>query len=506
MSKRKRKSVIIYNKKDFEKDEKIFNNAINGKAPVDWSSFKRLVIHDLCKSEILETESLGEYSLHDIELALQHPNRNYRMLLNASAYLMRKSPHYYKLNKFYSNGAIFNWWVDLYDVKENANMTALKKIYMTLCSKIENMNVKHEFKKIMQILPYQDIYCGVIVESTNDFFVQQINFNMCKLVKIQDGLFNFAIDLSRINPTNIGAYPDYIKRAFLDYKDGKISMWYMPPAEKQICIKLNTQWNFPYPIMINLVKDILDLDIYKKLKLQSARTDNYKAIAIEVPIDNTTVDKPLLTPETLSVFAEINKESMTDDIGLIHTLGSVGQPISFKDSSNTRNNVADCVDDIYNSSGITKELFNGSSSGTAVEMSLENDSGFIYDIYRQFERWMNRYIKLNKFNKQQFKFKFILIDMTIYNKDKVINRYKDACTLGVPVKGEYFASLGKTPSRVEGSFIIENDIFDLNNKMKPLSTSYTQTDNVGRPTNESKNKNLTLSGEQTKDKEENSKR
>ena len=32
-------------------------------------------------------------------------------------------------------------------------------------------------------------------------------------------------------------------------------------------------------------KDILDLDIYKKLKLQSARTDNYKAIAVEVPID-----------------------------------------------------------------------------------------------------------------------------------------------------------------------------------------------------------------------------
>ena len=54
-------------------------------------------------------------------------------------------------------------------------------------------------------------------------------------------------------------------------------------------------------------------------------------------------------PETLGIFAEINRESMTDDIGLLHTLGSNATPISFKDSSNTRNNVSDAIDEIYNS-------------------------------------------------------------------------------------------------------------------------------------------------------------
>ena len=173
----------------------------------------------------------------------------------------------------------------------------------------------------------------------------------------------------------MNAYPDYVQQAFLDYRDGKIQRWYTPPADLQICIKLNNQWLYPYPILIGLVRDILDLDVYKKLKLQSARTDNYKAIMIKVPIDDKTVDKPLLTPETLSIFAQINRESMSDDIGIIHTLGSDGEAVSFKDSSNTRNNVSDAVDELYNSSGATKELFNGSSSGTAVTFSVENDSG-----------------------------------------------------------------------------------------------------------------------------------
>ena len=117
----------------------------------------------------------------------------------------------------------------------------------------------------------------------------------------------FKIDLKKIDASNLGAYPDYVQQAYIDFRDKNINtnisgQWYNPPADKQICIKLNSQWTFPYPILIGLIKDILDLDVYKKLKLQSARTDNYKAIAVEVPIDQNTVDKPLLTPETLGVF------------------------------------------------------------------------------------------------------------------------------------------------------------------------------------------------------------
>jgi hypothetical protein len=497
---KKTQYVTVYNKKDYQKDEKSFNDSVNNNQPIDFGSFKRLMLSDICtNTEIIETGCIGAVKIEDVQLALKHPKKYWKILLMVSEELMRISPHYYRLNSLYSNMALFCWGIDLYDVRDGANVEAIKKTYNTLAAKIENMHIKHEFPKIMKYIPYQDIFCGLTVENSTDFFIQKIDYNICKLYQIQDGLFNFQINLSSIKPQELKAYPDYVQQAYLDFIEDRLSSeWYLPPADKQICIKLNSQWNYPYPILIGLVKDILDLDIYKKLKLQSARTDNYKAILVEVPIDETTIDKPLITPETLGIFAEINRESMSDDIGLIHTLGSKGEAISFKDSTNTANNVSDAVDEIYNASGETKELFNGSSSGTAVKFSVENDSGFVYGLYRQFERWMNRYIKLRKYNKSAFKFYFYLLDITIFNRDDVSKRFKEACTLGVPVVDKLLATLDMTPSRTLGSYIVHNDIFDFYNKFKPLSSSYNAaSEEAGRPTNASQGKTLDVEGEKT---------
>ncbi len=501
--------VPVYSKSDYEKDEKDFNESMRT-GNVNWNNFQRLLTHDLCyNTKIIETGYIGDVNLKDVELALKYPGQGWRILLRASNELMRVSPHYFRMNNLYSNMALFCWWIDLYDVKENAKIDSIKKSYSTLAAKLESMNLKHEFSKIMKIIPYQDIYCGLVFENQSDFFFQQIDYRICELYQIQDGLYNFRIDLTGIKAQNLNAYPDYVQQAWIDLRDGKIkSQWYEPPADKQICLKLNSQWTFPYPILIALIKDILDLDVYKKLKLQSARTDNYKAIAVEVPIDESTVDKPLLTPETLGIFAEINRESMSDDIGLLHTLGSNATPISFKDSSNTRNNVSDAIDELYNSSGVTKELFNGSSSATAVNFSIENDSGFIYGLYRQFERWMNRFIKIKKYNKTAFKFFFYLLDVTIFNRDNVIARYKDSISLGCTVIDKYLAVLDMTPSRTLGSYTVHEDIFDFRNHFIPLQTSYNSSvsdssKKGGRPTNESQGKVLSESGEKTKDLDSN---
>ena len=507
----KTRNVSIYTETDYKNDQNKFNKSVkDGK--VDWANFSRLMTYDLCtRTSVIDNGCIGDISMHDIEMALKYPKQGWKILLRLSEELMRISPHYFRMNNLYSNMALFCWWIDLYDVKESAKIDGIKKAYSTLAAKLENMNLKHEFSKIMKVIPYQDIYCGLVFENQSDFFFQQIDYKICELYQIQDGLYNFRIDLTQIKGQNLDAYPNYVQQAYIDLRDGNINsnisgQWYTPPSDKQICLKLNSQWTFPYPILIGLIKDILDLDVYKKLKLQSARTDNYKAIAVEVPIDENTVDKPLLTPETLGIFAEINRESMTDDIGLIHTLGSNATPISFKDSSNTRNNVSDAVDELYNSGGITKELYNGSSSGTAVTFSIENDSGFVYGLYRQFERWTNRFIKIRKYNKPTFKFFFYLLDVTIFNRDNVSKRYKEAASLGVSVIDKWLATLDMTPSRTLGSFTLHKDIFDFQNNFVPLKSSFNSSEDdngAGRPTAESKGDTLDDSGEKTKDLDSN---
>ena len=511
-------NVPIYTKNDYKSDESKFNESLKS-GNLNLDAFKRLMVNDICRhTSIIEDGRIDDISMRDVEMALKYPNRGWKILLSVSDTLMRVSPHYFRMNNLYSNMALFCWWIDLYDVKDNVRIDNIKKTYQALASKLENMNLKHEFSKIMKVIPYQDIYCGLVFENQSDFFFQQIDYKICELYQVQDGMYNFRIDLTQIKAQNLSAYPDYVQKEFLEFRDsvkngGVKSQWYTPPADKQICLKLNHQWLFPYPILIGLIKDILNLDVYKKLKLQSARTDNYKAIAVEVPIDESAIDKPLLTPETLGIFAEINRESMTDDIGLLHTLGSNATPISFKDSSNTRNNVSDAVDELYNSSGISKELGNGSSSGTALTFSVENDSGFIYGLYRQFERWVNRFIKTRRYNKPAFKFFFYLVDVTIFNRDNVSKRYREAVALGVTCVDRYLATLDMSPSRTLGSFLTHHEIFDFKKNFIPLQTSYnssiesnggdTSDKNGGRPTAESKGETLSESGEKTKDLDSN---
>lgn len=504
----------IYSERDYMRDEDIFKRAeksgnVNN---VDWSSFSRLMMHDLLtNSNIVEDGCIGNVSLKDVQNAMKHPHSGWRILLRASEQLMVVSPHYYRLNMLFSNMALFCWGLDLYDVRDSANMNTVRKVHASLSSKLETMNLKHEFSKIMKWLPYQDIYCGLVVENQNDFFLQKVDYRVCRLYQVQDGLYNFQINLTAIDPKEIGAYPDYVQDAYLSLSDANTvgNIWYLPPADKQICVKMNSQWTYPYPMLIGVIKDIMDLDTYKKLNLQSARTDNYKAIMVKVPIDESAIDKPLLTPETLGVFAEINRESMTDDIGLIHTLGSNGEAISFKDSSNSRNNVSDANNEIYNSSGLPKELFNSSPTATAINVSIENDSGFIYGVYRQLERWVNRFIKLRKYNKSNFKFSFYLLDTTTFNRDNVSKRYKEACTLGIPVVDKYMSTLDMTPSKIIGSYITHNEIYDFYNRFRPLASSYngaadaSGSDNAGRPTNADKGEPLSEEGEKTADNDRN---
>lgn len=156
----KTNNVSIYTETDYKKDQSKFDKSIkDGK--LDLSAFQRLMINDVCKyTSVIETGCIGDISLQDVELALKHPKQGWKILLAASEELMRISPHYFRMNNLYSNMALFCWWIDLYDVKENVKLDNIKKSYAALAAKLESMNLKHEFSKIMKVIPYQDIYCG----------------------------------------------------------------------------------------------------------------------------------------------------------------------------------------------------------------------------------------------------------------------------------------------------------------------------------------------------------
>lgn len=500
---------VIYSNSDYKRDEKAIKNAEAGKKPLDLSAFKRLMVHDLCcNTNILNTMKIGAYSIEKIHDAIKNPQSHSTILLETSRYLMTVSAFYMRINNYFAKMGLFNYMIDVYDVKIDELNTEekqkkLRDSFFAVCSEFEKINLKHEMQKIMDVIIPEDVFYGLIFEDNTDFFILKLNPLICQIRQIQDGVYNYRIRLSGINPLEIGTYPDNIKQAYLDYHHNRdyFDGWYIPPADQQVCFKFNSSILSPVPFMIALVKDIFDLNVYKKLKLQKARVDNYKAIVVEIPIDEDAVDKPLLTEDTLGVFAEMNKANMPEDIGLLHVPGNA-EPISFKDNANTTNNLSDAVENLYDNAGVSNEMFNGGSSGTAFKLSIENDAAFIYAFYRQCERFFNRFIKMRKYNKPAYKFALHIQDSTVFNRTDVADSFLKASQNGLPFKMDYAVALGKSQSKLMGAAFIEKDVLHLQDYLVPLSTaSVTEDASVGRPTNESKGLDLSDEGEKTSDAE-----
>ena len=508
------KTKVIYSKVDYERDSKSFDDSVSGKSRLDLGAFRRLMVHDLCtNTEILRSYKVGGYPLERIQDALNNPAAHSNMIIEVSRYLMNISQFYMRLNNYFSIMGLFNYHIDIYDVKtgemdSDEKIAKMRDAFANVCSEFEKMGFKHEMSKIMSILTVEDVYYGLIFEDGYDFFIHKMNPSICRIKQIQDGVYNFKIRLSGVNPLEITSYPTYVQQAYIEYRNGDdyFDGWYVPPADKQVCFKLNESCLYPMPLLLALVKDILDLDVYKKLKMQKARVDNYKAIVIEIPIDEDAVDKPLLTDETLAVFAEMNKANMPDDIGLIHAPGKA-TAVSFKDNTNNANNLSDAIKNIYDNAGVSSELFNSGSSGTAFKLALENDAAFIYAFYRQCERYFTRFIKLRRYNKPTYKFALRIQDSTVFNRLEVADAFLKAAQNGEPFKIDYGVALGKSPSRQLGSLFLENHVLKLHEEYIPLATSYTSTgedvSGGGRPTNESKGLDLTEEGETTKDTDAN---
>ena len=78
MSRRsKNKYVKAYDQKEYNKDDKIFNESIKNGKP-DFSAFKRLMISDLCtNTPIIDNGCIGDIKLEDVQHALRYPKQNW---------------------------------------------------------------------------------------------------------------------------------------------------------------------------------------------------------------------------------------------------------------------------------------------------------------------------------------------------------------------------------------------------------------------------------------------
>ena len=127
---------------------------------------------------------------------------------------------------------------------------------------------------------------------------------------------------------------------------------------------------------------------------------------------------------------------------------------------------------IYNNNGENDTLFNGDSV-EALKCALERDELIMW---RHIESLMSYYniVVNNSYSFKGYQCNITMLPITWHNRLDQINIYKEGATLGTS-RLEYMVATGTKQVNISSKIDLE-DYLHLD-KLKPLSTSYTQVDN-----------------------------
>jgi hypothetical protein len=399
---------------------------------------------------------------------------------------------------------LFSYIVSPYKLNLESAMNEKEKYtdcYFKTLNYLDKMNIRHEMARIFKVCFKEDIFYGYIYESQDSFYIKQLPSEYCKISCIEDGclLYDFDFTYFLTYPMDLERFgEEFIERFEIFKETGE--RWQTLNSKRQFCIKLLEEVPFPVVPFLGVFEGIYDIEDYKALKKAKAETDNYKVIALKVPLDSDghfLVDRDILL-EYYSALLEVLPEN----------IGAFLTPMDSKDfnfenaGTADNNNVNNAIKTFWNDAGVSSLIFGDESPTSAtLNISIKADMQMVFDLSRQVERNINRLLKLRS---GKFKFKMQFLDITLYNKEEVTNLYLKGAQSSLPTISMVCAAMGLEPLDMTGVNFIENEILELTKKFTPLSTSYTQSGNEGGGvTVEEKGTQLSDAGEASREHEVN---
>ena len=494
-----------------EEEKKKMLDRYDQYARMSFANLKRSILQDLINTKN-ESVIYKKYPKERVIKMLETPQKNEKDIRDLSNYLYITSSHYRRLVDYFSTILLYNYIVVPTNLPEKISKTTFKKTYNFVVNECEKYNFKHEAMKAIKVAVREGVFFGICFESEDSFYIKQVNSKYAQISGVEDGTYIFEFDLNFFNSNKdllpmygaefINAHERYKGNPKKNIKGDRSLRWYEP--KNGICIKADE--SDPYyslPLFTGLITSIFDIEDYKMLQKAKKENDNYKALGLQLPTDENGV--PLLD-------FDLNKryfDHVADNIGN-SSVGVFMSPFKVSDfsfSTSTvanKNDVIESEEEFWMSSGVSSLIFGSAkaTSSSSLTLSVKPDEQIAYAMLLQFQRYFNK-----KFKKMDldYNFKVEFIPQSIFNNTEYVDRYSKSSSFGLPTKQLYGASLGLSPSDMQGMTYLEEDILKLSAKnwIHPLVSSAVQSgspsDDGGRPTSEESGQTLKEAGEQTRE-------
>lgn len=477
-----------------EKADEEFTKFTNGQIHTfDFKTFKNLVISELKykNNRFIYGNKFCGFTIKQIRRMVDNPELYGESILRLCDYMYLKSGYFKRFIDYFVNGAILNWTVDMIDCglfyKPDAKDIKVQKNFISFSQKCNSFRLENNMQDVLRDMYLHDACFCFVIKNQSGCAYYHLNPRYCEISKKVDGnVYSFSVNRSlALEKDNIKELPreleDLLRTSYIDIKSDRIEI----PLENSFCLKYNSSISYLYPPFFSMIADILEVDDYKAINKTKAFNEAQKILVFNVPIDKDT-GNIIMSDNTVRDFIDIADSTIGENIAILPTPMTTEKVEFSTTSSSDKQYVENAINNMYSQVGVSQHLFSGSSSGSELKLSICNDNGDLFRIYRMLENWVRIQMLIDGYGEYGFyRLVYRILDMSIYNKDDFIDRQMKDAQASSPNKFRYFASQGMNPCIAIGNAYLENTIFsDLFDNLKTLQSAYQQSgkeNTGGRP-------------------------
>lgn len=439
-----------------------------------------------------------KYDRETITSWMEKPETHVKELRNASIYLYEVSSHYRRLINYFAKLSTLSYVVLPYKMNmvKKPELDKIKRQYQKILHVLEVMNIRHELVKILTVCFREDVYYGYVYKTPDSYYIRQLDSDYCKITKIEDGCFLYQFDFTFFDrfPNMLESYGEEFETKYELYRLNKAPRWQDLDPKREFCVKINEDIPFPMPPFIGVFYGIYDIDDYKSLKKSQTEIGNYKILGMEIPLDsegNYQIDQ-----DTALTYYRNLTNVLPENIGAFLTPMKVTDYEFEKSGSVDDNKVNDAVQTFWDDAGVGSLLFsNAKQTSATLRLSIMADEQIVFAFMRQIERNINRLLKYETGDK----FKIQILDVTYFNQQEMYKTYLSGAQASLPMATMACSAMGLAQYDMMSMNYLENDVMGIFDNFLPLSTSYTQSGDANRPTQEERGETLSDSGEVTRE-------
>ena len=475
----------------------IFTKAITGMIAKNESSY------NLTRWGRNRYERVKEYTIEEIEKIINSGSINSQIVLSRNYFIkggfyQRLLMHYATLLKY--TGIL----IPNPSSGKNLSEQYIVKKYNNAITFIDNAKLPKLFTHIATKVLRDGCYYGVI-QSVTDKSISILDLPVfyCRsrfkdkegndIVEFNVTYFETITD-AEYKKRALAVYPKEVVNWYRRYKSKKaIDPWCYISSDVGICMSLVDE----KPMFLNIISAELEYIEAKDINRERDLEEIRKILVQHVPHlqDGGLLFEP---EEALEMHrGAVDMLRKNENLSVITSYADVDAIVSKTANDNALNSVDKALANIYATAGSSSQLF-GTDSNLSLSTSITNDMALMMILAQKLENFITSILN-EKFSNSNVSFTYKILPITHYNQKDYVETSLKLANSGYSF---ILPALAMDLSQRELSNVkdLENNVLKLKEKLQPLSTSYTETGNVGRPEKDAQDKSAkTIANEKSLD-------